>query len=95
MRKFIAVIILLFATMATAQDKPVQQPKPTPLISAELKARFWKAQTEAYAAQLRLQQAQAKAQAMMEQLTLVCGGQPTMDQDGDPVCPVPPVESKK
>jgi hypothetical protein len=112
MRPTILTLLFLSTLAATAQDKPeTKAPKPLPTVSLELKAKLFKAQSQAQTAQSQLeqtpqfkamQQKQAEFQKTVDEIITACGGSQKygiqLDDTGDPVCvakPEAPKESKK
>lgn len=88
-RLLIFAMVLMTGTLSASSQKDSK----TPVISAELKAQFFKAQLAVKSAQEVYQQAQAASQASVQMLIQACGKdfQPSMDQNGDPVCVANPV----
>ena len=98
MRKFFFSLVFAFAALAMAADKPSSTPtaKPaTPTVSAELRAKYWRAQAEAITAQHRAEQALATYKAAIQSLATVCGAQPVDGPDGEPACPAAPDVSRQ
>jgi len=108
MRTTILTVLFLAAVFAIAEDEP--KPKP-PAVSLEFKAEFFKAQSQAQAAQMALEQTaqfkesqdkQKAFQAAVVKLQKLCGDkfQAGLDQSGDPYCtakpePPKPAETEK
>lgn len=99
--KHIASIVILFAAVAIAQDKPAPKAPAVPVVSDALKAKLFKISAQQAQAQMAMQQAQetlkAKGQewqSVVAEVMKVCGDKfyPTFDKDGDPVCTAKPDE---
>jgi hypothetical protein len=84
--QLIGLILLGMAAFAQAPALK-ESPKP-PQIAAEVRARFWRAQAEAIAANARAKQAQEAAKAVQEEMQKQCGDQfaLAMDAAGEPSC---------
>lgn len=66
----------------------------SPQIPDAMRARYWRAQAEAIAAQARAEKALAAFQAVQTELVKACGGQQLIGgPDGEPAC-APATESK-
>lgn len=89
----------LFSQTPPTADKPKDDPKPT--ISAEIRAKFYKAQVELLNAQRAVDQKTQAMQQVVGEINAVCGEKfiPNLDQAGDLQCvprPTPPkVEEPK
>jgi hypothetical protein len=64
-------------------------------ITAELRAKFWRASAENTAAQMQAQKTTAAVQVIVDNMQKVCGdAQLTIGQDGEPACVAKPPETK-
>jgi len=79
MRRPTKLIALLVCAGAFAQDS-------APKLTDGQRARYWRAQAEAVAAQARAAQAVATFQAVQAELVKACGGQLIGAPDGEPAC---------
>ena len=111
MRPIVLTLFFLAACSATAQDKPETKGPKLPTVSLELKAKLFKAQSQAQTAQQQLEltpqfkELQAKQQlfqSTVNEIIAACGGPEKfgiqLDDTGDPICvakPEPPKETKK
>jgi hypothetical protein len=77
----------LLAVAAFAQA-PAQKAFKPPQIPAEMRARFWRTQAEAIAAEARAKQAQEAAKAAQDEMQNVCGDGFALGLDaaGEPAC---------
>ena len=83
--------LIMFAALALAAAE-----SPTTKISAEQRAKFWRAQAEAIAAQAQYQSAKSALDAVQAELQKACGdGVLALDQAGEPSCKAKPETLKK
>lgn len=77
----------LFLILFTSAFSLIADEKPTPKITPELRAKFWRASAEFNAAQSKLQQAKSSLDSAVMDLRAVCKDQElTIDQAGEPTC---------
>lgn len=98
------IAILLFLAAPLMAQKDAEKPKTPPAIPLELRAKYFKAQTQAQAAQTEVENTpqykflQAKRQSAIDvsnEIQTLCGENfvAQLDKDGDPACvakPEPP-----
>jgi hypothetical protein len=120
LKRFLICMMMFSALPAFSQDKPAastQAPpsKPAaetavkspqaPVISPELRAKYWKTQTDLVAANAQQAQANTAAQAVFTELTAACGSNaalmpyfnqqnPNDPQNRDPICVLKPPPEK-
>lgn len=88
-RRLIAVIFCAGWLVMLAADAPKQ-------ITAEQRAKFWRAQAEYIAAQAQVQKAQATLSAIQAEMVKACGDQQLVaDEQGEPACKPKPETPKK
>ena len=99
MKRTIALLALLLAIPAFAQQKPASTIPPTPpsaaakpatppVIPDALRAQFFKAQSQMIQANAQAQQRQTEFQAAIAELQKTCGDKHTLqlNANGDPEC---------
>jgi hypothetical protein len=88
---------ILLATSLLAEDpKPKEPPKP-PVISAELRAKFWKAELDYVQAKAAADAAMVALQASIKSIEDACGANYTIANgaDREPVCQEKPKPAEK
>jgi len=80
--------LCLLAAAALAQAPAPKETPNTPRIPAEMRARFWRTQAEAMAAETRAKQAQEAAKAAQDDMRKACGDgfALSLDTTGEPAC---------
>lgn len=80
-------------TQAPAPVAPVVATPATPVITVELRAKFWRASANVLSAQQNLTTTQNRFKVVMEELKSVCGATTTLQEsdDGEPTCVASPV----
>jgi hypothetical protein len=90
--KHALLLALCFGSILLAAEAPKVEPK----ITAEQRAKFWRAQTEAIAAQAQAQNTRAMFDAVRAELSKTCGDLPLVaDEAGEPACGEKKAEAKK
>ncbi len=79
--RLVGALVIVLAILA-------QEKASAPTISAELRAKFWRAQADNESAQSRAKAALATVQAVIAELQKTCGErhQVALGQDGEPAC---------
>ena len=107
MERTIALLALLLAIPAPAQQKPASTIPPTPptaavkhatppVIPDALRAQFFKAQSQMIQANAQAQQRQTEFQAAIAEMQKTCGDTATLQSNpnGDPECVAKPAPAK-
>ena len=77
-------VVIAFGALALAQDNP---PAPVKPVSAELRAKFWRARAEVVEAEHRAAQARIANEAAVNELRKACGqDELIIGQNGEPAC---------
>lgn len=83
------------AAVAFAADSPKAEPTKPPVISAELRAKLWRAVAENASAQATAEKAKQRLDATLAEVKNACGEFSLIsDKDGEPICGPKP-EPKK
>ena len=75
------ILVLLVSILLPAKDVPTLTP--------DQRAKFWRAQAEAIAAQMQVQKAQARLDAVLSELKASCNGDIEFNSSGEPSCKAP------
>jgi len=90
---------LLLLTAGIVFSQPAaKKPETVPTINAELRAKYWKSQADAIAANANAQKANTAVQAILGELQTVCGDKYTLSgdpQSGEPICVAKPEQKKE
>ncbi|MDR3798006.1 MAG: hypothetical protein P4K93_07625 [Terracidiphilus sp.] len=93
--RIIAITMLLVYSMFGVAEKPKEAAK-IPTITAEQRARFWRAQAEAINAAVRARAAQDVLVTVQSDLLKSCGDWAFIaGEDGEPTCRPKPEPAKK
>jgi hypothetical protein len=81
-------IFLILALAPLAAETPKPEPPKAPQITAEVRAKFWRASAEWAAAQARAQAAKTALESAQTELQKTCGTDADVvaGQDGEPQC---------
>jgi hypothetical protein len=81
-------LLLFFGFLAVHAQSPAKS-ETAVQIDDKLRAKFWRVNAEALAAQVRNQQAQEALKAVQAEMHAACGADPVPSSAGEPSCPAP------